>query len=182
MDLLLETYIKKRRLGIPRSFIFQNPDLLVLNNYYNIITHSCDRGDIEILKHVFRNYGIDLSTNNHYVFRHSCRNPYLQVTEMLYDNTIKQKELNLAFAWACECGHYDTALWLYDKSVDIHTGDDRAFKWSCINGHLAIAKWLHSIDDTLMINAFIKNFTHACKHYDVEIWLYSLKLKNTQLK
>lgn len=175
---LLERYINKRRFNIPKLFIQQNSELLSLSNYYNIITYSCDNSDIEALNYVLRNYGIDISTNSNYVFRHSCRNNCLLITKMLYNDTIKQKDLNLAFTWACECGHYDTIMWLYDKGVDIHFNNDYAFKWSCINGHLNIAKWLYSIDNTFMIDDFIENFVHICKHYDIENWFAIIKSMN----
>lgn len=175
MELLLDVYIQERKYGFPTLFIMQNPDLLLLDNYHNIIDYCCDNGDIAMLKYILDNYNINLSYNKYHTFRHSCRNSYLPITKMLYDSNISQDELNLSLSWACECGHYDTAVWLYEKGADIYAGNNHAFKWSCINGHLNIAQWLYNIDNTLKSDAFIENLINACKNYQILSWLKSLK-------
>lgn len=183
MDALLETYIKLRKKGIPSQFIFQNPDLIDPGNYYNIISYSSQKGDIDVIKYIFEHCTINISYNDNYLFRHACRDGYLEICKILYNSSVNQDNLNIAFAWACECGHYDVALWLYDKSVDIHSGGDHAFKWSCINGHLNICQWLYSVDPTVItcIDNNIDRLITACKSHHIEMWLLSIKMKNNNI-
>jgi len=96
---------------------------------------------------------------------------------MLYNDSITQDNLNLSFAWACECGYYDVAFWLYSKGANIHALNNHAFKLSCIHDYIAICQWLYSIDKTIIecIDITSYNLITGCKSENVMLWLQSVK-------
>jgi hypothetical protein len=164
-----------------KAYLVNHKQLLQLNNYNSCIEICCFNGYFEMAHWIIQeNSDFDITINNNYLFRQSCRHGHLIICQYLFgiSNDIPIKDLNIAFMWSCECGHLELAKWIYSIGAETDYNSDFGFKWSCINGHLEIGQWLHSIKSRL-VDEFTFNLTCACNRYCVAQWLMTIDKHHT---
>jgi len=146
-------------------------------------------GNLDSMKWLIEQGGVDIHARSEYVFRNVCSNGYFEVACWLFafDNTINiHANDEEAFVKCCVNGHLEIAKWLYSLcemhecgSVNVHVNDEEAFRHSCLNGHLEVAQWLYSLSVLDRVNIYILNndaFKKSCMngHAGVVKWLYNL--------
>ena len=133
----------------------------------------CSKGNLQKAMKMYNlNKNIDISYENNYAFRWSCRNGHLNVANWLSKMVIlTQYQIDMSFAWSCEMGEYDIMLWLYETySVNINGLDNYGFSWSCINGHLNVVKWLIT-KHKFIVDDFTMKFTLMLDNDEMKSWI-----------
>jgi hypothetical protein len=93
---------------------------------------------------------IDLLAEDGMVFRHACKNGYLQIAQWLLqvDPAINvSMENEFPFRAACTNGRWEVAQWLLEinPDIDVSAAEDDAFRSACERGHWEVAQWLQQL-------------------------------------
>jgi ankyrin repeat protein len=88
-----------------------------MNNDYNDLREACLMGDVEEVKYLIAK-GIDLHTDDDFVFRTACGNGHLEIVKLLLEHGVDiHAKDDFALIWAREEGHDEVVEYLNKRML-----------------------------------------------------------------
>lgn len=145
----------------------------------------CRKGNLELVKQIYKNNPNDFFLLNPLLFRQACFDGHLNVAQWLLSITpainVSDDKFNILFRSVCFYGHLHVAQWLL--SLNHNTSFDKsAFRISCKFRQYHVALWLLTLSQSMGImslatdtarNYFAKFFLLYCLHHkNIKVFLF----------